>query len=255
LKHRRVFLELFSGSGALSRAVERHGIGAVRVDIRDDPLLDLTDVRVFKIIKGWIASGLIAGIWSGTPCGGLSRARHGPPGGPMPRALRSPDQVRGLPPHMLCAGDRQALKTSNLLADRAGALLRLARKRGIPGGEENPHSSYLWNFPDRQRFVSDQNTHAHCVDYCAFGRPFRARTRLMVFNMSVEHTDKLRCHGRGICSFSSRPHVQLVGTAQSRGFMTKQKSEYPPQLCQLLARSIVTAYTDKRTVRLWNLMR
>jgi hypothetical protein len=248
-----VFLELFSGSGSLSRAVERHGLGAVRLDILNDPLLDLTDVRVFNTLKGWISGGLIAGIWAGTPCGGLTRARRGPPHGPMPRALRSPQHVRGLPE--LCAADRQTLKVSNVLADRAGQLLRLARSRQIPGGEENPNISYLWDFADRRKFLEDHNTHAHVVDYCAFGRPFRARTRLVTFNMTVPSTEKLRCKGRGTCSFTNRPHVQLDGPAHSRGFMTKLKSEYPQQLCQLLAQSIVSSYTEKRTSRLWNLMR
>ena len=73
MKHRRVFLELFSGSGSLSRAVERHGLGAVRLDILNDPLLDLTNVKVFNTLKGWITGGLIAGIWSGTPCGGSAK--------------------------------------------------------------------------------------------------------------------------------------------------------------------------------------
>jgi hypothetical protein len=253
LKHRRVFLELFSGSASLSRAVERHGLGAVRLDILNDPLLDLTNVKVFNTLKGWISGGLIAGIWSGTPCGGLTRARRGPPHGPKPRALRSPQHVRGLPE--LSAVDRETLRVSNLLADRAGQLLRLARARQIPGGEENPNISYLWDFADRRKFLEDANTHAHVVDYCAFGRPFRARTRLVTFNMTVPSTEKLLCKGRGICSFTNRPHLQLDGPAHSRGFMTRLKSEYPEQLCRLLAKSLVSSYTEKRTTRLWNLMR
>jgi hypothetical protein len=171
----------------------------------------------------------------------------------MPRALRSPQHVRGLPD--LSAVDRETLRVSNLLADRAGQLLRIARSRQIPGGEENPNISYLWDFADRRKFVEGPNTQVHVIDYCAFGRPFRARTRLVTFNMTVPSTEKLRCSGRTICSFSQQPHLQLDGPASSRGFLTKLKSEYPEQMCRLLAKSLFNAYTQKRTARMWNLMR
>ena len=43
----RFFLELFSGSGRLSQAIARTGVPAVRVDIKDNPLFDMTS-RPFR---------------------------------------------------------------------------------------------------------------------------------------------------------------------------------------------------------------
>eukprot|EP00959_Pyramimonas_sp_CCMP1952_P035279 739118-Pyramimonas_sp.AAC.1 len=49
--------------------------------------------------------------------------------------------------------DRAKLAESNRLAQRALALLQLAAQRNIPGGEENPESSFLWLLRSRQKFA------------------------------------------------------------------------------------------------------
>eukprot|EP00969_Alexandrium_andersonii_P118477 5239595-Alexandrium_andersonii.AAC.1 len=49
------------------------------------------------------------------------------------------------------------------------------------------------------------------VDYCAFGRPFRARARLRTAHFQCPALEGKQCRGRGRCQFSGRPHQQLSG--------------------------------------------
>ena len=172
----------------------------------------------------------------------------------MPRALRSPDFPEGLP--HLEGRDREVLMESNRLAQRALALLRLAAERDIPGGEENPHSSFLWELPSRQKFAERYRITDCVVDYCACGRPFRARTRIRTFNLHVSsRLRRLRCHGRGTCDFTGKPHQNLSGTMKGGGFFTSAKTAYPPLLASLLARDLFEAYALRKTSRKWNLLR
>ncbi len=110
--------------------------------------------------------------------------------------------------------------------------------------------------PSRLSFAQGPNTVIFTVDYCACGRPFRARTRLLVFNASMPPAIlRLRCHGRGICDFSGRPHLQPDGPSHTHGFLTKLKNCYPNKLCNILSKGLFEAYMYKRQSRLWNLMR
>ncbi|CAK0796024.1 unnamed protein product [Prorocentrum cordatum] len=134
------------------------------------------------------------------------KGSRAPAGSRMPAALRPPQQPRGLaglPPR-----GAAKLAEGNALADRAGQLARLALEREVPGGEENPAQPHLWALPSRGRFLLQPNAFDVVVDYCA-----------------------AKCTGRGTCSFSGQPHIQLAGKARGDpSFRTVQKNEYPPQL-------------------------
>eukprot|EP00959_Pyramimonas_sp_CCMP1952_P042225 883121-Pyramimonas_sp.AAC.1 len=99
--------------------------------------MDLLNDDVYSRLRGWISGGVVLGLWSGTPCGGMSRARRGPPGPRLPHALRSSEHPEGLP--HLEVKDQAKLLESSRLAQRALALLQLAAQRNVPGGEEILH--------------------------------------------------------------------------------------------------------------------
>ena len=175
-----------------------------------------------RLLAGWATCGLICGMWSGTPCESFSRARRAPAWSRMPHQLRSaarPNGLQGLAPK-----DAERVATGNALAAAAHRLLALGRARGLPCGEENPSQSWLWSLASRRgaaAFAQD-----HCVDDSAFGRTFRATTRLRVWNFRCDELASAVCRGRGRCSFSGRPHLQLTGASKD-GFLTRLKQEYP----------------------------
>lgn len=201
---------------------------------------------------GWIRSGMVWGLWLGTPCSSFSRARRAPAGSRMPQPLRSSDAPRGLPE--LAERDAAVVADGNLLAARSAALTRAAYEQQVPGGEENPHSSFLWLLPSWRAQERLENASDHIFDQCAFGRPFRARTRLRLWHCHPGRAlHEKQCRGRGICSFSHKPHLQLTGV-DKKAFRTATKAEYPPGLAAALADTFVTAYMAKRSARMWNLM-
>ena len=205
------------------------------------------------MLMGWIKSGLVAVLWLGTPCSGFSRARRGPPGGRFPCALRSAEHLSGLPD--LPARDRELVRTSNLLAARAAAIQRLCIQLGVPGGEENPASSFLWDLPSRKKTHQHPRVLTFRVDYCSCGCPFRARTRLHIWHaqrpVPRRHTlDALVCKGRGICEHSGRPHERLSGSKNDQ-FLTVMKSAYPKKLSQRLASMLLGAVYSKHVAKWW----
>ena len=190
-------------------------------------------------------------VWLGTPCSGFSRARRGPPGGCFPCALRSREHLFGLPG--LPLRERQLVITSNLLAQRSAAIQRLCIQLEIPGGEENPASSFLWELPSRQSIRKHPSVQAVQVDYCSCGCPFRARTRLHFWHAAdpvQRRLSKLVCHGRGICDYTGRPHERLSGTRDGR-FMTGFKSAYPKKLAGLIGDRLRMAAHAKWDGQYW----
>ena len=63
--------------------------------------------------------------------------------------------------------------------------------------------------------------------------------------------EQKKCVGRGRCSFTGLPHVQLSGLAEGN-FLTARKAVYPANLVKFLAKKFVKVYIDARTSRLWN---
>ena len=214
---------------------------------------DLRSRTAYRTLVGWITSGLVKVIWFGTPCEGFSRARRGPPGGRMPCALRSSEFPRGLPD--LPEQDAQKLALSNFLGDKAGRLQQIAYDMRIPGGEENPASSFLWLQPERQKMQERSSCRTYTVDYCYYGTPWRARTRMHIWHTPESASlQRARCHGRGICEHSGRPHLVLSG-ASSGAFLTKRKNNYPPKMCQTLAALLQNAASNFKTASLWQKMK
>ena len=64
----QVILELFSGSGCLAKQLRRLGFGVVALDVRNCELEDLCNPHALQVICGWISSGIVLGVWLGTPC-------------------------------------------------------------------------------------------------------------------------------------------------------------------------------------------
>ena len=225
----------------------------VSIDVLLGPECDMLQDDVFRTLRGWLESGIIWGVFSGSPCEKWSQARRAPPHSAMPRRLRTKDHLRGLPG--LDGKDYQDVLTSNKLADRIAILLRTALARQLPTGEENPASSMLWLLPSRKRFCAHANVNTVVFDYCGAGRPFRARTRIALANVSIPpELHAWQCKGRGVCTFSKKPHIVLSGKSTA-GFLTHLKASYPPRLCLALARELSNGYLSLRASRLWNLMR
>ena len=199
-------------------------------------------------MAGWISSGVIEGIAVETPCNGYSKARRAPQTSHYPHRLRSASYPRGLP--TLTGPDKCAVTLSNKLGDTAQALIDIAYKHRVPGFEENPGASYLWDQPTRKRFAELPHVVDRLVDMCAFGAEFRKRTRLRFWYWDDFYFTTCVCcpppvplqgepkgsRDTRICQYTGRKHTILSGI-KDKDFATRQSSAYPVQLCKELARS------------------
>lgn len=242
----RVFLEVFAGKGALGRALRARGFGVVVVDIALGH--DLKDPEVQLLLQGWIDSGVAWGLWLGTPCSSFSRARRAPENSRWPGPLRSSEHPAGLP--QLKELDRQKVVEGNLLAKIAGGLRQRAQLRGLGCGEENPAQSFLWSLPSRSR-LCDASVEQIVFDQCAFGRPWRGRTRVQFWNTDVGNAfAHCLCSSRGPCRFTGESHQVLTG-AVNKSFRTHAKAEYPKSLAFALAASLSNAALRRSAAAKW----
>ena len=227
----------------------------VAIDILAGPEFDLRRTSTYLEVKGWLTSGLVWGLFAGIPCETFSRARRAPPGSAFPGPLRSSERPRGL--DGLAGAELRRVREANLVSDRAAVLLRIAQERGLCGGEENPASSILWLTKQRAGQLDMDNYMDYVVDHCAFGKPYRARTRLRLFNCALApNLHKHCCKGHGICSYSNKPHIWLSGADKnSKGFKTKVKAAYPKGLCVSLARIFGRSMQNAMLARKWKVMK
>lgn len=185
-----------------------------------------------RIIE-WARCGWLTGFHLGTPCESFSRARDVPPG---PPPLRSDQQPMGLP--NLRPGDQLKVQLGNMFMRFSACLLHLACVLNIPATLENPERSRLWLCPPisallRRKVVTFAVTH-----FCGWGAPWKKATGFLGVHLDLTRLDVVQCKSskRGVCQFSSGPHIQLHGRTSSGQWMTKLAQPYPTPMCTALAK-------------------
>ena len=231
-----LFLELFAGEGGLSAEMRRLGSPSLALEINDGSHFDLSDVVVFQMLIGWVASGIVWGAHAGTPCTSFTRARRGTPGSSMPGPVRSNEHINGLP--NLSLKDLELVRVGNLLAHRSGAILRALFDRRKPISEENPRNSFLWIRRDRLQLVHD-GASLVSVDQCMFGAPWRKRTGLLLGHVGLNRARCLLCSPSQICDRTGVDHVTL-GLGKGK-VNPKQAQVYPKFFCKWLAKMIFSS--------------
>jgi hypothetical protein len=239
-----LFLEIFSGSGNLSRALCRSFRGnltVVSIDIVHGAEHDLEKRRIQQYVTAAIRTGKVVGVWLGTPFTSWSQARRNDGSGPSP--LRSDTLLRGLPG--LSLKDQARVKTGNCLADFSAHVFEICEKMGIPVCLENPATSRLWLLPRLSKLKAKSSVQFLSTDYCQDGKPWRHRTSLMSSNVDLASCIRV-CHSKkGICSRTGSSHVQLGGQ-QSGNFLTFHAQPYPAALCKRVANAFERAIFEYR---------
>ena len=199
------------------------------------------------LIFGWIKAGRVAGVWLGTPCDSMTRARNIPGG---PPALRNAKHPHGLP--NLRLADQARVRVGNTLARFSARVVLLCCLLLIPAVLEHPALSWLWSTRwivslqrRRQRDVGLAST-----EFCQWqSLPFRKSTSLLHTHINLSAVSARRCLGakRGLCLATGCPHHLLKGTDPKSGkFWTKIAEPYPRRLCNQLALAVEEATSQRR---------
>jgi hypothetical protein len=153
-------LELFAGSGKLTRTFKRKAVKCTAVDnLRNKNAslvpclkLDLTVAADQKHILQLLASGRIRFVWMAPPCGTASRARERPLSpklfgawGKAPIPLRTDDEPEGL--STLSGNDLLRVQAANALYRVVMTVVQTCRRLRIYYCIENPGNSLFWVIP------------------------------------------------------------------------------------------------------------
>ena len=124
------FLEVFSGSGHLSKALRVEGLVVYEIDITDQGgHNNVLKKQVFAKLLALINHPMCQGVWFGFPCGTFSAARRHD-GGPPPLRGENSKDIWGLPG--LQGRDKIRVQAANKLLQRMNELMRAANDRGCP---------------------------------------------------------------------------------------------------------------------------
>ena len=230
----RFYLEVFSGSGRLSRALaKRTGQLCMLWDICLGEEYDLSNLSNVRLINSWIRAGVIIGVHLGTECKSFSRARDRPNGPPR---LRSNQHVLGLP-NIASAIDRRKVLIGNILMRASVRIFQTCLECLVPVTLENPASSRLWLCPGVLKLARHRRCNMTTVEFCMFGTPWRKSTSILGGFLELSSLSKFRCHGakRGICARMGCRHLELSGKAPCGTFWTKIAEPYPKQFGKQLA--------------------
>ena len=241
-----VFLDLCCGKGGVGKRAEAvHGQKIIRVDLAsEDPAItkcDLADPAIRAYMKREIIDRCfsVAGMLH-IPCETFSSARHGKPGGRAPVPLRDYGKnVWGLPG--LTPRDQVKLEQANKIARALLGIRDDLKKVGAPAGIENGDTSMLWKVPE----MGAEDATVLKVCYCMMGKPFRKRTRLLVWNAPSPRilqdevhrsATKYWCNSpNGVCRRTEQPHLILRGWNRE-GALTKKGERYPKKFVNMIAR-------------------
>ena len=229
--HGFFFLEIFSGTGRLSKALNRHGISTKSFDNKNGPTGDLLRIEVLHHIRKLIRSGRCLGVWFALPCGTFSRARRFGGVGPGPLRGDSPTTVWGLPG--LKGKDLARVKAANRLVRRTCALCRLCKQCEVSFYIENPQTSRLWLLKPIQELCGFPHSQLSRYDFCQFGTPWRKATQILAYLNPLFAQNAQQCHFGPdyTCCRTHRRHVQLTGVGEGGKHLTAIAEPYPRKLC------------------------
>ena len=148
--------------------------------------------------------------------------------------------------------DQLKVMTGNLWMRFSAWLLRLALEFNIFATLENPERSRLWLCPPLQALFRRRRVHWVVTHYCCWGRPFRKATGFLSVNFELTRLNNTKCVGgkRGICVYTNRPHIQLIGRNSHGQWLTRVAQPYPVQMCNAISKCLYDARVSKVAMNL-----
>ena len=215
-------VELFSGSGNLSKELGRRGLQMRLIDKSKGCTFNRKTVRS---LQAWSKLKKIKYLHAAPPCNTYSTVRF-----PVLRTKQYPAGVPWL-------DERQ-----KLICSTADDLTRLTIEHlswcvhnEIAWSLENPGSSRMFHLDFVNNFLQQAHCFRNSVDYCCFGAPWRKRTTIWCWSPTgTNFCQKLACK----CS-RDHTHVHLGGWChegvQNIPTGVSRCAAYPVRLCRLWA--------------------
>ena len=237
----QVFLELFSGSGAIARHLRRQGFGVVALDTRNSVLEDLCHPATLQVLRGWISSGVVLGVWLGTPCTSWSIAHTTP-------VVRTRKFILGVPG--LSGKHKHSVELGNATAKVTAQMISACLASCVPCFLENPQTSKLFLAPCIRVLRQHPQCQEFISDYCQYGTPWRKSTKVCTW-FSSSCAPQQRCQGRnGFCSRTQVHHIALSGKSPQHVSWTRIAEPYPCRWAKAWATVVSESATNCIALRL-----
>ena len=213
------FVEIFGGSGVLSKAVVQMGFSSCTpIDLSNSPHHDIGNYKLVDWIFQMIKEKRFRSLACEPPCTTFSPAQH-----PASRSYRCP-----------LGFDRKEPKTylGNLLAFRSFAILWFAWRCGTPSLLETPFLSKLawlttWAFLKKLGFEEA------VLNSCALGSIHKKPFRLLGYGLDMEML-RIPCPG-------GHSHVRIEGK------LTKASAVYHPGVAHRIAECFAKALKSSKS--------
>lgn len=235
-------LEIFAGTGRLTRAIRDLGMSAMAVD-KDKSraqsvhvaCYDLNDPDQLLALCDFIEKHHEKILWAhfAPSCGTASRARGRPLpklerlGLKVPKPLRSDLQPMGL--DGLTGTDKVKAETANITYESTCILIRLCHRLAIAVSLENPENSIFWKIPAIEELMEEIRGFMTLFDNCCHGG---TRKKATAWWATVDWFLQLgaRCDGS---HFHEKWNAELINGKVV--FPTHLEAAYPILLCERLA--------------------
>ena len=207
------FVEIFGGSGVLSKALAQMGFSTCTpIDLSNSPHHDIGNYKLVDWIFQMIKNKRFKGLACEPPCTTFSPAQH-----PASRSYKCP-----------LGFDRKERKTylGNLLAFRSFAILWFAWRRGTPSLLETPFLSKL-AWISTWSFLKGIGFQEAALNSCALGSTHKKPFRLLGWGLDMEMLH-VPCPG-------GHSHVRIEGK------LTKASAVYHPGVAQRIAECFAKA--------------
>ena len=222
------YIDLFSGSGGVCRELCRlTGRWVVSYDIIHSSSEDLLKPVVQDEVLSLIDSGAILGVGAAPVCSSMSRAIT-----PSWRSAAEPYGIVGL-----TQAQQKKVSEGNEFAKFVAKVCAACLRRSIPFWVENPVASFLWWIPEVVSISRSPGVGFWTVDFCAFGTPWRKRTRFLTTTCLAGQ--KTLCPG-------CLAHQILRGRSkQHKKSWTRVAEPYPKGLSLVVAMALSGASGDR----------
>ena len=118
------------------------------------------------------------------------------------------------------------------------------QKLDIPWILTHPLSSHVWRTSPVCLLEQHHHSHSIIFDWCAFGTPWKLRTKLIAGHCDYQDILSLAecsCEEHHVCAYSRRPsHLTLHGSDLDGRQCTARCKVLPPRLCSKLCNIIIS---------------
>ena len=188
--------------------------------------------QVKQLVRSWLASGVVLGVWLGTPCTSWSIACR--------PALRDRSNIWGyteVPAHRL-----PTLTLGNTTLRFSIVIIKDSLHFEIPCLLENPDSSLMFHAPPLVALLRHPRCTVARLCMCAYGAPWRKATKIVGWHADCSGLNKM-CHSRGgKCEFQDRYHAILSGRDPVTGATwTSLAGRYPSKFSRAAVQILAAA--------------